>query len=67
MPRISPAPGRAGYDLIGFDSAGSERGDDPDGLMTDQTLRTLADDASGVTDVFLVSHGWMGDLPAAKA
>ena len=67
MPRIAPAPGRSGYDLIGFDSAGSERGDDPDGLMSDQTLRTLADDAAGITDVFVMSHGWMGDLPAAKA
>jgi len=67
MPRIAPAAGRTGYDLIGFDSAGSERGDDPDGLMSDQTTRTLAADANAITDVFLVSHGWMGDLPAAKA
>ncbi|MFO0797929.1 MAG: hypothetical protein U0804_10645 [Gemmataceae bacterium] len=35
--------------------------------MSDLTLRTLADDATGITDVFVVSHGWMGDLPAAKA
>ncbi|MBY0512485.1 MAG: hypothetical protein K2P78_01070, partial [Gemmataceae bacterium] len=67
MPRIAPAPGRAGYDLIGFDSSGDERLDDPHGVMSDVVLRTLADDASGITDVFLVSHGWMGDVPAAKA
>jgi hypothetical protein len=67
VPRIPPAAGRPGYDLIGFDPAGAERRDDPDGVMSDVVLRTLADDAAGVTDVFLLSHGWMGDLRAARA
>jgi hypothetical protein len=67
MPRIAPAAGRAGYDLIGFDKSGTERVDDPDGRMSDRVLRTLADDAGGITDVFLISHGWMDDMPAARA
>jgi hypothetical protein len=35
--------------------------------MSDLILRTLAADDSGITDVFLLSHGWMGDVPAARA
>lgn len=66
MPRISATTNRVGYDLIGFDSGGVERSDDPHGVMSDVVLRTLADDASGITDVFLLNHGWMGDIPAAR-
>ena len=66
MPRYPATDRRAGYDLICFDSGGRERRDDPDGLMSDLVLRTLAADDSGVTDVFVLSHGWMGDVPAAK-
>lgn len=67
MPRFAATDTRAGYDLVCFDSGGAERTDDPSGVMSDLVLRTLADDAQGVTDVFLMSHGWMGDIPAAKA
>lgn len=67
MPRFAATDRRGAYDLICFDSNGAERRDDPSGLMSDVILRTLAADASGVTDVFLLSHGWMGDVPAAKA
>jgi hypothetical protein len=65
MPRISPTNDRPGYDLIGFDSGGAERADDPHGVMSDLVLRTLAADDSGITDVFLLNHGWMGDIPSA--
>lgn len=67
MPRISATADRPGYDLIGFDSSGHERTDDPHGLMSDLVLRTLADDGTGVTDVFLLCHGWMANMPTAKA
>jgi hypothetical protein len=67
MPRFAATDRRVGYDLVCFDSSGSERADDPSGLMSDLVLRTLAPDDSGITDVFLVSHGWMGDVPAARA
>src|SRR5262249_21156633 len=66
MPRIAATDRRVGYDLICFDSSGDERRDDPDGLMSDLILRTLAAADSGVTDVFLLSHGWKGDVPAAR-
>lgn len=67
MPRFASTDRRAAYDLICFDSSGTERTDDPDGLMSDQILRTLAGDEAGVTDVFLLSHGWLGDIPAARS
>ena len=53
------------YDLIAYDADGKERQDDPDGLMSQRAARTVADQA--VTDVFLFSHGWMGDIPASRA
>jgi hypothetical protein len=52
------------YHLIAFDSAGRERTDDPDGLMSQKVLDILATEP--VTDVFLLSHGWKGDIPAAR-
>jgi hypothetical protein len=67
MPRFQATDRRIGYDLICFDSSGDERRDDPTGFMSDLTLRTLAADESGITDVFVLSHGWKGDVPGAKA
>lgn len=67
MPRFAATDRRMGYDLVCFDSRGGERTDDPDGLMSDLILRTIAPDDSGITDVFLICHGWMGDVPAARA
>lgn len=65
MPRLATTASRAGYDLVCFGTGGAERADDPDGLMSDLVLRTLAADDAGITDVFLLSHGWMGDIQAA--
>lgn len=67
MPRFAATDRRAAYDLVCFDSGGDERTDDPSGVVSDLVLRTLAADAAGVTDVFVLSHGWMGDVPSAKA
>jgi hypothetical protein len=55
------------YYLISFDKHGMERDDDPhgvDGLLSESVRGVLADEP--VTDVFLISHGWKGDVPAAK-
>lgn len=52
------------YHLICFDAAGVERMDDPDGHISQSALDVLQKDP--ITDVFLMSHGWMGDIPAAK-
>jgi hypothetical protein len=51
------------YLLIAYDKNGVERRDDPDGVMTERATMALA--SGGTTDVFLVSHGWKGDVPAA--
>jgi hypothetical protein len=51
------------YGLLSFDAHGAERRDDPDGVMSER-LRELAA-AGDVTNVFIFSHGWMGDVPAA--
>jgi hypothetical protein len=52
------------YYLIAFDADGHERMDDPDGRMSDRALDALRSDQP--TDVFLLSHGWKGDVPAAR-
>jgi hypothetical protein len=54
------------YYLVCVDGAGAERTDDPDGvdgLLIPRVAEALAE--GSYTDVFLMSHGWMGDLPAA--
>lgn len=51
------------YYLIAFDKAGKEREDDPDGLMSVKIHEKVRREA--ITDIFLLSHGWKGDMPAA--
>lgn len=51
------------YHLISYDKDGRERQDDPDGIMSDRVAARIRDGA--VTDVFVMSHGWKGDIPAA--
>ncbi len=54
------------YALIAFDKSGVERTDDPNGLQGRLSTRLLNDlSTSAPTDVFLFSHGWRGDMPAA--
>jgi len=52
------------YYLIAFDKDGNER-DEADGKkLSEQIFTALANES--ITDVFLMSHGWMGDIPAAQ-
>ncbi|HKA43280.1 MAG TPA: hypothetical protein VKF40_14950 [Burkholderiales bacterium] len=51
------------YYLASYDKDGRERADDPDGLMSDVIARAIAQEP--VTDAFVISHGWKGDVPAA--
>ena len=63
--RTIPAVGLEYY-LVCVDGAGAERTGDPDGvdgLLIRRVEEALA--AQPYTDVFLISHGWMGDVPAA--
>ena len=53
------------YILICFDAQARERSDDPEGVMSRRAMDALQGEP--VTDVFLMSHGWLGDIPAAKA
>ena len=55
------------YALIAFDKDGRERtDDDPDGVNGLMTARLLEDVKSHPpTNIFLFSHGWKGDMPAA--
>jgi hypothetical protein len=53
------------YYLVAFDKKGNER-PGPDaggGLLSAEIKKALADGTT--TDVFVLSHGWMGDMPAA--
>jgi hypothetical protein len=55
------------YHLVCFDKEGKER-PEGDGTFTSDALRSLVggNGADGpVTDVFFLSHGWQGDIPAA--
>ena len=52
------------YLLAAFDEQGRERADDPDGSMVRRAIDTVR--ATPVTDVFIFTHGWMGDIPAAR-
>lgn len=47
-----------GYHLLPYDGDGRERGEG--------SRDVLADAANGATDVFVFSHGWNGDVPAAR-
>jgi hypothetical protein len=51
------------YGLITFRPDGAERLDDPEGGMSERLLDIARDD--GITNVFVFTHGWMGDVPAA--
>lgn len=54
------------YYLVCVDGTGAERADDPDGItgsLIGRVIEVLAKEP--YTDVFLMSHGWMGDVPAA--
>ncbi|GLZ31685.1 hypothetical protein Lesp02_38730 [Lentzea sp. NBRC 105346] len=46
------------YHLLAYDEDGRERGGDSRDVVREAQ--------NGVTDIFLFSHGWMGDVPAAR-
>ncbi|MEO8367127.1 MAG: hypothetical protein ABI538_13065 [Pseudoxanthomonas sp.] len=52
------------YHLVNFDKHGSER-DENGALASNQLVALLGAAVAPVTDVFLLSHGWKGDVPAA--
>jgi hypothetical protein len=61
---LEPVPGTSlNYHLIAFDGAGRER-PDADGPRSRAAIDAMANQP--ITDVFLFSHGWQGDVPAAR-
>lgn len=54
------------YYLVCVDGTGAERTDDPDGI-NGRMIPRVTDELGKepYTDVFIMSHGWMGDVPAA--
>src|SRR5262245_11210571 len=63
MPLIQIPDAPLQYHLVPFDAAGNERGNHAGELASRRLLEALADRAA--TDVFVMSHGWKGDVPAA--
>ena len=62
---IETVPGTdLNYYLIAFDHAGNERTDERDGLISENILEALSSEP--ITDVFLISHGWLSDVVAAR-
>jgi len=51
------------YYLVAYDENSQERPSGAAGLVSDRVIAELT--SSPVTDVFIFSHGWMGDVPAA--
>jgi hypothetical protein len=52
------------YYLAVFDKDGNERREADGSLLTERIRMDAA--GGGITDVFFVSHGWKGDVPAAR-
>jgi hypothetical protein len=64
--RQVPRAAELRYFLICYSAEGVERrgdADAPDGFLSSRVFECLANTA--VTDVFVMSHGWRGDVPAA--
>jgi hypothetical protein len=52
------------YHLLAFDADGREREESFGGLGSAAVRQSLTSEA--ITDVFIMSHGWQGDMPGAK-
>ena len=52
------------YYLINFDALGQERNEPDDTKLSQTVLEVLAQEP--ITDVFIFSHGWQGDMPSSR-
>lgn len=52
------------YYLVNFDALGNERNEANGTKMSQTLIQLLANEP--ITDVFFISHGWLGDIPAAR-
>src|SRR6185437_3282617 len=53
------------YELLIYDAHGTERQEADGTLLSERVCAAAAAAAPPITDVFLSSHGWKGDVPAA--
>ncbi|TDV07180.1 CHAT domain-containing protein [Paraburkholderia caballeronis] len=65
MPILDVPGSDIAYFLILFDKDGNERAEADGSLTSGAIAARLNDRANPVTDVFVCSHGWQGDVPAA--
>ncbi|HEX4233645.1 MAG TPA: CHAT domain-containing protein [Caldimonas sp.] len=65
MPVRTLAGSDLSYALVVFDENGVERAEADRTMMSETIAARLADPAQPATDVFLIAHGWQGDVPAA--
>jgi hypothetical protein len=63
MPVETVADSQIHYSLVSYDADGVER-PEAGTLFSETIVRAVA--AEPITDVILISHGWNGDLPAAR-
>ena len=64
MPKELIADTSLDYYLVNFDALGEER-EEPNGTKMSQRLIEMLQ-TEPISDVFLISHGWLGDIPAAR-
>jgi hypothetical protein len=53
------------YYLVVFDENGNERRERDATFLSNIIGQRIKDATTAVTDVFFMSHGWQGDVPAA--
>lgn len=53
------------YFLVVFDQNGRERREPDNSLLSEEVFQRVKNSTPSITDVFFMSHGWKGDVPAA--
>jgi hypothetical protein len=67
MPIRKAPEGDVEYYLVAFDRYGHERNEADGSLLSEEIVESLAHLEKPVSDVYLMSHGWQGDVPGAIA
>lgn len=66
MPVEQVAGANLTYYLIALDAAGNERAEADGEFISQHVVEQVTRQDNPITDVFLASHGWRGDMPAAR-
>jgi len=65
MPQREVPGSELEYYLVCYDKEGQERPEHAGEYLSRQVADIARDKSCGITDVFVMSHGWKGDVPAA--